>query len=521
MWSYVVLCLIALATVSFSHYVYRWRNPKCKGGRLPPGSMGFPLIGETIQFFIPSNSLLDVPRFFKTRFSRYGKLFRTSLLGHPIVVSSDPEFNYFILQQERKLVQVWYMDSFSAIFGGTLRDAPDAHIHKYARHTVLNHVGTETLKEKLLLKFEVMANQALGSWSTQPSIELQTSITSMVFNFISMHLFGFDSTKSSENLIKMFSGFFQCFMTFPTNIPGTAFHRCMKNQKKAVKLIKNILYERINSPEKRCHKDFLDQVIEDMKTEEFLTEDFVVYWIFGLFLSSYASTSVTLTLAVTLLTDHPLVVKELRKEQETILRSRENADSALIWKEFKSMTFMPQVINEVLRMSISPLLLRKAMKDIHINGYVIPEGWKIMIIPSAIHMDPDKFTDPFAFNSWRWNDLGPNTSSKNFIPFGGGLRTCVGAEFSKTLMSVFLHVLVTKFRYGKRFRTSLAGRPIVISSDPEFNHYIFQQERKLVQLWYMDSFSAFMGGNIDATANAYIHKYIRNVILNHIGILKS
>lgn len=59
----VVLLLLLYA-------VHRWRNPRCSGGRLPPGSMGLPLVGETLQFFSPDASL-DVPRFVRHRLERY------------------------------------------------------------------------------------------------------------------------------------------------------------------------------------------------------------------------------------------------------------------------------------------------------------------------------------------------------------------------------------------------------------------------------------------------------------------
>jgi hypothetical protein len=49
--------------------VHRWRNPRCNG-RLPPGSMGLPLVGETLQFFAPDASL-DAPRFVRHRLARY------------------------------------------------------------------------------------------------------------------------------------------------------------------------------------------------------------------------------------------------------------------------------------------------------------------------------------------------------------------------------------------------------------------------------------------------------------------
>ncbi|RVX15942.1 Cytochrome P450 708A2 [Vitis vinifera] len=57
-----------LLLTSITHWVYKWRNPKCNG-KLPPGSMGFPIIGETIQFFIPSKSL-DVSSFIKKRMKK-------------------------------------------------------------------------------------------------------------------------------------------------------------------------------------------------------------------------------------------------------------------------------------------------------------------------------------------------------------------------------------------------------------------------------------------------------------------
>ncbi|XP_073278655.1 beta-amyrin 16-alpha-hydroxylase CYP87D16-like [Primulina huaijiensis] len=64
-----VACFVGtLVALYVTHWIYRWRNPKCNGV-LPPGSMGLPLIGETIQLVIPSASL-DLPPFIKNRMKR-------------------------------------------------------------------------------------------------------------------------------------------------------------------------------------------------------------------------------------------------------------------------------------------------------------------------------------------------------------------------------------------------------------------------------------------------------------------
>src|SRR4051812_24182193 len=74
--AYIALCGAALSAVlALLHWVYRWRPPKCTG-TLPPGSMGFPIIGETLQFFAPNPSCGLSP-FVSDRVKRYGSMFRT------------------------------------------------------------------------------------------------------------------------------------------------------------------------------------------------------------------------------------------------------------------------------------------------------------------------------------------------------------------------------------------------------------------------------------------------------------
>lgn len=67
MWN-IGLWLVAVIVVGISGWVYKWRNPKCKGV-LPPGSMGLPFIGESIQYF-SSHSYEGIPPFIAERTAR-------------------------------------------------------------------------------------------------------------------------------------------------------------------------------------------------------------------------------------------------------------------------------------------------------------------------------------------------------------------------------------------------------------------------------------------------------------------
>ncbi|XP_021277835.1 cytochrome P450 87A3-like [Herrania umbratica] len=456
LWYFVIPFLV----VGVTTWISWWRNPSCNG-RLPPGSMGLPLIGESLNFLVTSRSI-DIHPFIKDRMKRYGPLFKTSLAGQPVVVSSDPDFNYFVLQQEEKLVELYYMDSFANL---VLKDNVNegGYVHKYLRHAILSHFGPEALKEKLLCQAENVINHGLHEWTKQTEVAVKNQSAAMIFGFTSKILMSYESEKSEENLSEYLCSFLQGLMTFPLYIPGTAFYKCIKTQRKAVKLMSQLLEERRKSYSQGCNKgDFLGQIVEDMEKEEFLTKEFVVNVMFGLLLASVETISTTTALAIKCLLDNPSALQQLTEEHEEILKKRESTNHGLSWKEYKSMTFTHYVINEALRLgSVAPGIVRRVLTDIHVNGYTIPKGWNLLIVPAALQLNPNTYEDPLTFNPSRWKNMGGISTAKNFIPFGGGNRTCAGAEFSKVLMAVLLHVWVTKYRFTK-IRGGDVGRTPVL-----------------------------------------------------------
>ncbi|CAL5017687.1 unnamed protein product [Urochloa decumbens] len=359
---YAVLCCVGtLLAASFVNWVYRWTNPPCRG-KLPPGSMGFPIIGETFRFFKPSISL-GIPTFYKQRLQRYGPVFKTSLVGQPVVVSMDPELNRFIFQQEGKLFRSWYPDTSNSIFGKDSICSYDGTLHRYVRGLAARQFGLESLKGDFLAELSGTIASSLQAWAAEPSIEVKDGISNMIFDMTARKLIGVD-VKRARELRRNFESFFQGMIAFPLYFPGTTFYQCMQ------------------------------------------------------------------------------------EEHEAILKKREGLNSSITWEEYKSMKFTAQVMNEMTRLSnVAPGIFRKTLKDVQVNGYTIPAGWLVMISPMAVHLNPTLFEDPLNFNPWRWQEDKRSTIQRNFIPFGGGIRLCVGADFSKVFIALFLHTLVTKYRW--------------------------------------------------------------------------
>nr|KJB52050.1 hypothetical protein B456_008G244100 [Gossypium raimondii] len=439
------MCIGTLLLICITHWVNKWRNPRCNG-KLPPGSMGFPLVGETLQFFTP-NTTFDIPPFVKERLKRYGPIFKTSLVGRPVIVSTDPDLNHFIFLQEGQLFQSWYPDTFTEIFGRQNVGSLHGFMYKYLKNMVLNLFGPESLK-KMLPEVENTACRRLQSWSSQETIELKEATASMIFDLTAKKLISYDQDNSPENLRENFVAFIQGLISFPLNIPGTAYHKCLQGRKNAMKMLKDLLNERRSMPRKH-QSDFFNFVLEELQKEgTILTEAIALDLMFVLLFASFETTSLALTLAVKFLSDNPSVLNTLTDEHEAILRNRENTDSGLTWKEYKSMRYTFQFINETVRLAnIVPGIFRKTLREIQFKGYTIPAGWAVMVCPPAVHLNPAKYQNPLTFNPSRWEGTEINGASKNFMAFGGGMRFCIGTDFTKVQMAVFLHCLVTKYRW--------------------------------------------------------------------------
>nr|XP_009760006.1 PREDICTED: beta-amyrin 28-oxidase-like [Nicotiana sylvestris] len=83
--------------------------------------------------------------------------------------------------------------------------------------------------------------------------------------------------------------------------------------------------------------------------------------------------------------------------------------------------------------------------DINYEGYHIPKGWKFYWNTTLTSLDPEYYPNATSFDPSRFEGAGPAPFS--YITFGGGPRMCIGKEFARLEMMVFLHIIVRKFRW--------------------------------------------------------------------------
>jgi cytochrome P450 len=107
--------------------------------------------------------------------------------------------------------------------------------------------------------------------------------------------------------------------------------------------------------------------------------------------------------------------------------------------------YLDAVVKETLR--IRPVIVdvaRKLARDTEVAGYRLPAGTLVLPAIAAIHAREDLYPQPDAFRPERFLDGG--AESYSWIPFGGGVRRCIGAAFAQVEMRVVLREVLRRVR---------------------------------------------------------------------------
>nr|QWK52256.1 cytochrome P450 708A5 [Isatis tinctoria] len=426
--------VIALVVVRISHWWYRWSNPKCHG-KLPPGSMGFPIIGETLDHFKP-HGFYEISPFLKKKMLRYGPLFRTSILGVKTVVSTDMDVNLDILRHENRYFNLSYPDGLAKPLGKESLFFKTGNIHKHMKHISMRLLGSENLKRKIITDMDRVTCEHLSLKAGEGRFDVKDAVSSLITAHLTPKVISNLKPETQAKLMENFKAFsFDWFRASYILSAGRGLYNTLWACREGMKLIKDVYTKRKTSREK--YDDFLEMTLEELEKDgSLVNEDVIVSLIFTLSSITQDTTSKATCMAVKFISENPKVLAELKREHEEILANREDKEGGVTWEEFRhKMTFTNMVIDVFVGTFTT-------------TGYTIPAGWIIMIIPSVVHFDPEIYENPFEFNPWRWEGKELRSGSKTFMVFGAGIRQCAGSEFARLQISIFIHHLVTTYNFS-------------------------------------------------------------------------
>eukprot|EP01018_Ginkgo_biloba_P024277 Gb_26828 [translate_table: standard] len=378
----------------------------------------------------------------------YGSLFSTCLLGKPTMVSSDAEINKFVLQNEGRLFISCYPDSMRKLLGKWTISEVQGDLHKKMRSAALSIMSSTALNSDFIAHIEQCLLARMKRWDDQ-IVDVHLEAQEITFSIIANRVLGLSPGKKIENLKGEFNIWKKGLVSFPLNVPGTPYANSFKARKNILTQIRHILEEkeRVSGPNSDLHHQnmLIPKFLENEENRFHFTPEQILDFILVLLYAGHEATSHTMAMAVKLISKHPKALQQLKEEHEAI-QQKKKENEMLTSEDCKSMIFRRQVINETLRLeSISIAVIRQAIQDVRVEGFTIPKGWTTLVYMQGPHVDEKYHPDPLSFNPWRWQEN--ERSYAPLTPFGGGIRFCTGNELAMLEISIFLHHLVTQYRW--------------------------------------------------------------------------
>lgn len=434
----ISIFLFLFLTVFFFllNYILKFIASGCKKLPLPPGTLGWPYIGETFQLYSQNPNV-----FFASKVKKYGSIFKTHILGCPCVMISSPQAAKLVLVTKAHLFKPTFPASKERMLGKQAIFFHQGDYHTKLRKLVLRAFTPEAIKN-IVPDIESIALQSLESWEGR-MITTYQEMKTYTFNVALLSIFGKDEVLYREDLKRCYYILEKGYNSMPINLPGTLFHKSMKARKELAQILAKILSLRREM--KHSYNDLLGSFMED---REGLTDEQIADNIIGVIFAARDTTASVLTWILKYLGENPSVLQGVTEEQEMIMRNKEECgeEKALTWADTKKMPMTTKVIQETLRVaSILSFTFREAVEDVEFEGYLIPKGWKVMPLFRNIHHNPENFPEPDKFNPSRF-EVAPKPNT--FMPFGNGTHSCPGNELAKLEILVLVHHLTTKYRWS-------------------------------------------------------------------------
>jgi len=393
------------------------RLPKIDLTGLPPGPR-WPVLVQT------AGLLRFRHRFHPYLRRRYGDVFTVRLApgGRPLVFFTRPEHAKEIFAGDP---EVFHAGKANGILGPIMGEhsllLQDSREHKRARKLLMPAFNGHALREYRSLVTEV-ARAEVGSWRDGAEFRALERMNALTLEVILRVVFG---VTDEARLAALRPRVNKTVNISPAILLGWAYPRLQRlgpwratvdNQRELDELMYAEIRERRTAPDLAERTDVLSRLIlqgeDGGRPEDRLSDTELRDQLVTLLLAGHETTASALAWALYETGRDPVLLARCQ-------RAVAEGDDDLL----------EAVLKEAMRLHpIIPMVVRTLQRPATVAGWDLPAGTTVG--PSIIiaHQREDNHPDPDVFRPERF--LGQNPPANTWIPFGGGVRRCLGAGFS-------------------------------------------------------------------------------------------
>ena len=286
---------------------------------------------------------------------------------------------------------------------------------------------------------ENSARAAMHSWPVDRPFEMLKAARALTLDVIVKVIFGVDDPAEVRRLGRPFERLLNLGVSEQLTVRYALRHtgalrvwpRRARANKEIDDVVMPLIARRRNDPHLSEQLDILALLMCARGDDgEALSDSEIRDDLITLILAGHETTATTLAWIFDLLLHHPDALRRVEAE-------------ALSGEE----AFTAAVINETLRVRPpAPFTARVAAQPFPIGGYRVEAGTRIVVHIIAINRNPDIYEHPNEFRPERF--LGTRPETYAWVPFGGGIKRCLGAAFTMRELITVLHVLLREGEFS-------------------------------------------------------------------------
>lgn len=357
-----------------------------------------------------------------------------------------------------------FMTEQQKLNGGSLLNF--SHKEWVGRRRMLQPVFTTARIAELGEQMYDIATDAATSWRDGSEIDLDQESRRITMRVLGRTIMGFEPGSYTDELVdplrrisKYIADRGRAPVKLPSWVPTRERRFAVRFNKVAHDLAAQILRDcrtdpQLSAPLVRAMMEARDPETAEPLTDEEICHELVIFLASGL-----ETTATTLAYALWELGRHPEIFDRVAAEVSAV------DEAALRTNPRSHLPYTVSVIQEALRLGgPTPAVMRIARQDMAVDGFRVEAGSMLMVGVYAMHRDPQLWDRPLEFDPDRFSD-GRSRMQWQFLPFGGGPRSCIGEFFALTAATLELASIVRHCRLTSRSATFPITAPLTIVPD--------------------------------------------------------
>ncbi|CAM2944356.1 cytochrome P450 [Mycobacterium intermedium] len=335
------------------------------------------------------------------------------------------------------------MVEMRALMGGNLLDLP--HERWLPRRRTLQPMFT---KRKVHDYAEHMSGAAQGiadSWANGAVVDLDKECRKLTLRTLGRSVLGLDLDERADEVgeaLHVSLAYVSDRGARPINLPRWLPTRGQRAARAANETLHRVAAEILHEVRTDPDRDapLVRALIEaiDPETGRSLADDEICHELVLFMLAGHDTTSTTLAYSLWSLGHHQGIQERVRAEVAAL------GDRALTPDDVAELGFTVRVLHEALRLCPpGPGTMRTPTRDIEVDGCRVEAGTIAFVSFYALHRDPALWESPLRFDPDRFiPERSKGRSRWQYLPFGGGPRSCVGDHFAMLAATLALATIV-------------------------------------------------------------------------------